>query len=96
MIVDGDDPEIAISLVARGYQLAMDYGCHTYEVLGFPKFVRQVFLQGKPYSRDYPASPYFFKARDRALHEILTNGESWYACPLDGDTTLMPHTLMPT
>src|SRR6266516_2535643 len=96
MIVDGDDPEIASSLVARGYQLAMDYGCHTYEVLGFPKFVRQVFLQGKPYSRDYPASPYFFKARDRALHEILTNGESWYACPLDGDTTLMPHTLMPT
>src|SRR5436190_11497924 len=35
LIVDGDDPEIACSLVARGYQLAMDYGCHTFEALGF-------------------------------------------------------------
>lgn len=90
MLVDGDDPETASSLVARGYELAMDCGCHTYEVLGFPRFVRQVFLQGKPYSRDYPACPYHFKASDRALHEILSNGESWYATPLDGDTSLMP------
>ncbi len=90
MIVDADDPEIASSLVARGYQLAMDYGCHTFEVLGFPKFVKQVLLQGNPYSRDYPACPYFFKASDRVLHKTLTNPESWYACGLDGDTTLMP------
>ena len=90
ILVEGDDPEIAASLVARGYQLALDYGCHTFEVLGYPKFVRQVFQQGKPYSRDYPACPYFFKASDRRLHGVLTNGESWYASPLDGDTTLMP------
>src|SRR6266496_6652279 len=67
-------------------ELAMDYRCHTFEVLGFPKFVRQVLLQGNPYSRDYPACPYFFKASDRVLHGTLTNPESWYACGLDGDT----------
>ncbi len=90
MLVDGDDPEIATSLVARGYELAKEYGCHTFEVLGFPKFVRQILLRWKPYSRKYPACPFFFEARDRALHETLKKGESWYACPFDGDTTLMP------
>ncbi len=90
ILVEADDPEIAASLVARGYQLALDHGCHTFEVLGYPTFVRQVFQQGKPYSRDYPACPYFFKASDRSLHRALTNGASWYASPLDGDTTLMP------
>jgi hypothetical protein len=90
LIVEGDDAEIVSCLVARGYQLAMDYGCHTFEALGFPKFVRQVLLEGNPYSRDYPACPYCFKASDRVLHETLKHPESWYACGLDGDTSLMP------
>ena len=90
LIADADDPEIVSSLVARGYQLAMDHRCHTFEFLGFPKFVKQVLLQGNPYSRDYPACPYFFKASDRILHETLTNPQSWYACGQDGDTSLMP------
>ena len=90
ILVEGDDPEVTASLVARGYQLAMNYGYHTFEVLGFPKFVREVLLQGKPYSREYPFCPFLFKASDLVLHGALTNGESWYACPLDGDTTLMP------
>jgi hypothetical protein len=90
MLVDGDDPEAVKSLGAAVYGFAKTFHCHVLEVLGFPANLRQVFLQWKPYSRKYPACPFYFKARDRALQGILGAAEVWYASPFDGDTTLMP------
>ena len=90
MLVEGDDPEAVRSLGAAVYDFAKTFQCHVLEVLGFPTNLRQIFLQWKPYSRKYPACPFYFKARDRALQGILGAAEVWYASPFDGDTTLMP------
>jgi hypothetical protein len=89
MLVPNDEPEVVKSLVARAYDLAKESGCHVFEVLGFPWNLRQALLQWNPYSRKYPACPFYFKAKDRALHGILKNEDVWYASPFDGDTTLM-------
>jgi hypothetical protein len=88
MLVENDHPEAIKSLVAMAYDFAKKSDCHVFEVLGFPKNLRQILLEWKPYSRKYPACPFYFKATDRALHGILRNEDSWYACPFDGDTTL--------
>ena len=90
MLVEGDDPEAVKSLGAAVYKFARAFQCHVLEVLGFPTNLRQVFLQWKPYSRKYPACPFYFKARDRAVQGILGTADVWYASPFDGDTTLMP------
>ena len=90
MLVEGDDPEVVTSLAAAVYDFAKAFQCHVLEVLGFPTNLRRVFLQWKPYSRKYPACPFYFKAKDRAVHGILGAAEAWYASPYDGDTTLMP------
>ncbi|MGA9393053.1 MAG: hypothetical protein WBV69_21665, partial [Candidatus Sulfotelmatobacter sp.] len=42
-----------------------------------------------PYVRKYPASPFYYKAADAALHKALSDGNAWYATPFDGDTTLI-------
>ncbi len=90
MLVEGDTPDAVESLVAMAHDFAKESGCHVFEILGFPKNLRQVLLPWNPYSRKYADSPFYFKAKDRALHEILRKEDSWYACPFDGDTTLMP------
>ena len=90
MLVEADEPEVVRSLVARAYHYAKDSGNHVFEVLGFPRNLRRALMGWKPYFRKYPACPFYFKARDRALHQALLTEDSWYACPFDGDTTLMP------
>jgi hypothetical protein len=90
MLVEGDDPDAVGSLVAMAYDFAKESDCHVFEIVGFPKNLRQILLQWNPYSRKYPSFPFYFKAKDQALHESLRREDSWYACPFDGDTTLMP------
>jgi hypothetical protein len=90
MLVEDDDPEAVKSLGVAAYNFAKKFECHVLEILGFPTSVRQVFLQWKPFTRKYPACPFYFKARDRELQGILAAESSWYASPFDGDTTLMP------
>jgi hypothetical protein len=90
LMVEDDDPCIVEQLLAAIYESAKNAGSHILEVMGFPKGIRQMFLKWKPYSRRYPACPFFYKARDRALHEILADENVWYACPFDGDGTLWP------
>ncbi len=90
LIVKGDDRQILESLFAAALASAKDFGCDVLEMMGFPARIRQTFLQWKPYSRRYPACPFFYKTRDRALHEKLAKEISWYACPFDGDATLWP------
>jgi hypothetical protein len=90
LLVENDDPKVVQTLIAAAHASAMQSGSHVLEVLGFPGSIRQAILEWKPYSRQYPSCPYFYKARDRALHERLSNVDLWYACPFDGDATLWP------
>jgi hypothetical protein len=90
LLVKDDDSQILESLFAAALASAKDSGCDVLEVMGFPRRIRQAFLRWKPYSRQYPACPFYYKTRDRALHEKLSMESSWYACPFDGDATLWP------
>lgn len=90
LLVRQDNPEVVEQLFAAACGDARDAGCHVLEVMGFPDRIRQIAQRWKPYVRRYPAHPFFFKARDRRLHETLLEKDVWYACPFDGDTTLWP------
>jgi hypothetical protein len=90
LMIDESAPEVMDHLLAAILRSAKDAGSHVLEVMGFPKEIRQKLLQWKPYSRDYPACPYLYKARDAVLHQKLASENAWYACPFDGDATLWP------
>jgi hypothetical protein len=87
--VKQDDPEIVKALWAAAYESAKREGSHVLEVLGFPPSIRLACAEWKPYVRKYPASPYYYKAADPALHEALSDAAAWYATPFDGDGTLI-------
>jgi len=90
LLVEDDDPRITERLLTAAYEDAKGAGIHILEVLGFPRNIRQICLQWKPYARKYPACPFFYRARDQELHRKLEDEDMWYACPFDGDTTLSP------
>jgi hypothetical protein len=90
LLVAKDDPKVVQALIAAAHANAKQSGSHALEVLGFPGRIREALLKWKPFTRQYPSCPYFYKARDRALHERLSNADLWYACPFDGDATLWP------
>jgi hypothetical protein len=90
LMARSEDPAIVGCLLAAAYASAKAAGSDVLEVMGFPGKIRASFLRARPYMREYPACPYYFKARDRQLQEQLANGEAWYACPFDGDATLWP------
>jgi hypothetical protein len=90
MIVRDDNPQVLEQLMASAFQCSKKAGSHVLEVMGFPQNIRQSFLKLKPYSRKYPACPFYYKARERSLHEKLANESAWYASPFDGDATLWP------
>lgn len=90
LLVHRDNPAVVEQLISAAYKSAKSSGSHVLEIMGFPASIRQPLQRWKPYSRKYPACPYFFKASDRTLHEALTSENVWYACPFDGDATLWP------
>jgi hypothetical protein len=83
-----DNPETISELLAVAYELAKKNLSDVLEIMGFPESVRNIFRVSKPYSRRYPACPYFYKTDNPALRNVLVNEDSWYACPYDGDATL--------
>ena len=85
-----DNPQVVRALIAAAYATAKRSDSHVLEVMGFPAHIKQILMESNPYTRQYPSNPYFYKARDRALHERLSNSDVWYACPFDGDATLWP------
>jgi hypothetical protein len=90
LMIDESAPQVMDHLLPAILRSAKDAGSHVLDVMGFPKEIRQKLLQWKPYSRDYPACPYWYKARDPVLHQKLSDENAWYACPFDGDATLWP------
>src|ERR1700692_950822 len=90
LMIDESAPQVMDHLLAAILRSARDAGSHVLEVMGYHKALWQKLLQGKAYSRDYPACPYLYKTRDPVLHQKLANENAWYACPFDGDATLWP------
>lgn len=90
LLVPDGDPDVLEHLFTAACRSARTAGCHVLEVIGFPESIRQVIWKWKPYVRQYPAPPFFFKTREKLLHEQLLDKNAWYACPYDGDATLWP------
>lgn len=90
LMLGSDDPRVVEALFAAACDSAIRAGSHVLEVMGFPGKIRRMLAKWKPYSRRYPACPFFYKARDRVLHQKLASEEAWYASPFDGDATLWP------
>jgi len=90
LMVQGNNPDVVARLVKGAYQCARNLGADVLEILGFPKHIRDILLSMKPYTRKYPACPFFYKTRDAELRGKLADESAWYACPYDGDATLWP------
>jgi hypothetical protein len=86
-----DNDQAVVSALLRA---ALDKAKHAradiVEVVGFPEAVRKTLLHSKPYSRNLPANPFYFKAREKSLQEALLQEAAWYASAYDGDSTLWP------
>lgn len=89
MLVKNDNCEIIRLLLSACYEYAIKEGSDVLEAQGFPSQLREVFSESRPHSRRYPACPYYFKAADPELQKQLNDALAWYACPYDGDTTLI-------
>jgi len=90
MIVKQDDPDILRTLIVAAYKHAKKAGSHVLEVQGFPANIRRLCAEWNPYSRTFPATPFYYKGATPELHKRLSDGALWYGTPFDGDTTLMP------
>lgn len=89
LIATQDDPSVVAALWTAAYRLAKDEGRDILEVQGFPSGVRAVSDSWQPYRRKLPACPYYYRASDPDLHKALSDPSAWYACPFDGDATLV-------
>lgn len=89
LIAREDQPEVFEALLVASYNHARRLRSDILEVLGFPQNIREVCSRWKPYRRQYPACPFYYKAIDPMMAQILSNGLAWYACPFDGDTNLI-------
>jgi hypothetical protein len=89
LLARNDDPEIVKALCVAAYDHAKRIGSHVLEMMGYPPAIRSVCSQWHPHVRSYPACPFIYKATDPTLQKILADGTAWYACPFDGDATLI-------
>jgi hypothetical protein len=90
LLVRKNEPKVIENLLVAAYHDAQAAGNHVLEVLGFPGFVRDICRKWRPYARNYPACPYYYRTKDPALQQDLAHENAWYACPYDGDATLVP------
>lgn len=89
LVAKYDDPDVVTALCVAAYKGAKATGSDVLEMQGFPANIRQLAMKWRPYQRKYPACPYYYKASDPELHKALSDAAAWYACPFDGDTTLI-------
>lgn len=89
LIAKQDDPEVVRAIWVAAYEHAKAQGSDVLEVQGYPSNIRTVSSDWHPYRRKYPACPYNYRATDPELHKALSDPASWYACPYDGDGTLI-------
>ena len=90
LFVARDEPDVITELLAGAYELAKKNRSDILEMMGFPEGIRSICRSSKPYSRSYPACPFFYRTDHPELRSVLANQNAWYACPYDGDATLHP------
>lgn len=88
VFVANDEADVIAALVSAGHRMAKQAEHHLLEVIGFPQQVRRICEQGNPYSRQYPACPFYYKAPETLLNSELASAQNWYASPYDGDGSL--------
>src|SRR5208283_107979 len=88
--VKKDDPTVLGYLLRAALSSAKEAGCDVFEIIGFPESIRRGLAQWRPYSRDYPECPFYYKAQGAELQKALAKEGVWYASPFDGDGTLWP------
>lgn len=87
ILIADDDEGIFRSLLTECYQLAIDQKCHIVELTGLPPKLRNIAKSLKPYSRQMPAFPAYYKPL-RPIFDSLNQQENWYFTAYDGDTSL--------
>jgi hypothetical protein len=90
LLVQDNDRAVLAALLCAAVKKARDSRADILEVVGFPEAVREQLLDYRPYARNLPANPFYFKAREKNLQDALQQQAAWYACAYDGDSTLWP------
>jgi hypothetical protein len=81
--------EIIDALLMGARAIARAEKSHILELIGFPTEIRERALITGPFMRRLPGWPYLYKTKDAQLAEALGEPETWYACPYDGDASVM-------
>ncbi len=89
LIARHDNSAVVQALWVAAYEHAKNIGSDILEVQGFPATIREVSSAWRPYRRKYPACPYYYRATDPVLQKELNDPSAWYACPYDGDASLI-------
>ena len=89
LFAENDDPEVVDDLLWAAYQQARKDGVSVLELFGFPGSIRSRFARRNPYSRQLDSWPYFYRAVGSELQATLASEQAWYACPYDGDATVL-------
>jgi hypothetical protein len=88
LMVAGDDAAVLEALLAAAGECARESGAHVLEWVGLPRGVRACAELSRPFARQYADFPFFYRARDGALHGELEAAELWYPTLFDGDGCL--------
>lgn len=88
MLVAGDDPAVVDALLAAAGDVARQQGSHVLELIGFPRSVRSRAERGRPWSRLFPGTSFYYKAASPELAAELRPESAWYPTLLDGDSTV--------
>ena len=89
LLAENDDGTVIDDLLWASYQQARREGVSVLELVGYPGGIRGPFARRKPYSRQLESWPYFYRAFATELQAGLRSEQAWYACPYDGDDTIL-------
>jgi hypothetical protein len=87
--VASDNAEHVRSLVSGALHAARKLGVDNVGIVGFSTFKHQVMEQFRPRRGKGGRWPFFYKARDPALHAALRSLDAWDPCRYDGDASLL-------
>lgn len=87
LFVENDDCNIVDKLISEAYKHVKINKSSVFEMVGFPKNIRDRFMVNKPYSRFFSNWPFLYKSVNKKLKKNLILEDSWYASPFDGDAS---------
>jgi len=84
-----DSTEIIDVLLSAAHDTARKAKSHILELIGFPAEIRTRAIARRPWTRSLPSWTYLYKTTNQHLNDCLATSDSWYACPYDGDASIM-------